>query len=171
MRSSNTAIAATLVAAGMVSGLGSTPSAWAFDPAVNGTYTATVVGDWAQTKGVYHQEAVVRSTWTITSSCYTAQDCKGQVVSDQGWSAPLHMHDGQNWYVKRDIPNWERCPDGSSFTGTDYIYFYPANPDTGEISLGSTVMAGKEKTVGPVGVCGSNAPLWIEQPFRLDRIG
>ena len=48
-----------------------------------GSRTATVVGDWAQTNQVYHQEAVVRSTWKITSSCYTAQDCTGQVVSDQ----------------------------------------------------------------------------------------
>jgi hypothetical protein len=147
------------------------PSAWAYDPAINGTYTATVVGDWARTRQVYHNEAVVRSIWTITSSCTTAQDCTGQVTSDQGWSAPLTMTDGLNWYVKRDIPNWETCADGTTFTARDHFYFYPANPDTGENVLGSPVLAGREQSVGPSGACGYNAPLDIEQPFRLDKTG
>jgi hypothetical protein len=171
MRSINMAVSATLVGASVAVGVGMAPSARAYDPAINGTYTATVIGDWAQTNQVYHQEAVVRSTWKITSSCTTAQDCTGQVVSDQGWTAPLSMHDGNIWYVKRDIPNWETCPDGTSFTGKDYVYFYPANPDTGENVLGSSVLAGREHTTGPVGVCGTNAPLYIDQPFRLDKIG
>jgi hypothetical protein len=171
MRSINMAVSATLVGASVAVGVGMAPSARAYDPAINGTYTATVIGDWAQTNQVYHQEAVVRSTWKITSSCTTAQDCTGQVVSDQGWTAPLSMHDGNIWYVKRDIPNWETCPDGTSFTGKDYVYFYPANPDTGENVLGSPVLAGREHTTGPVGVCGANAPLYIDQPFRLDKIG
>jgi hypothetical protein len=167
MRSINVVLGATLVAACV----GTAPSAWAYEPSINGTYTATVVGDWAQTNQVYHQEPVVRSTWKITSSCYTAQDCKGEVVSDQGWTAPLSMHDGLNWYVKREIPNWETCPDGTSFPGRDEIYFYPANPDTGENTLGSSVLAGREHTIGPSGVCGTNLPLYIDQPFRLDKIG
>jgi hypothetical protein len=171
MRPMNMAVSATLLAASVAVGVGMAPSAWAYDPAINGTYTATVIGDWAQTNQVYHQEAVVRSTWTITSSCSTAQDCKGQVVSDQGWTAPLVMHDGLNWYVKHDIPNWQTCPDGSSFPGHDVVQFYPANPDTGENTLGSPVLAGREHTTGPVGVCGTNAPLYIDQPFRLDKIG
>ncbi|HTY32696.1 hypothetical protein [Mycobacterium sp.] len=171
MRSVNMAVSATMVAAGVAAGVGMAPSAWAYDPAINGTYTATVIGDWARTKEVYHQEAVVRSTWKITTSCDTAEDCKGQVVSDQGWTAPLTMHDGLNWYLKRDIPNWETCPDGSSFTGKDYVYFYPANPETGENAPGSSVLAGREHTVGPPGVCGTNEPMYIDQPFRLDKIG
>jgi hypothetical protein len=171
MRSMNLVVSATLVAAGVAAGVGTAPSAWAYDPAINGTYTATVIGEWAKTKEVYHQEATVRSTWKITTSCSTAQDCTGQVVSDQGWTASLTMHDGLNWYLKRDIPNWQTCPDGSSFTGKDYAYFYPANPDTGENSLGSPVLAGREHTVGPPGVCGVNEPLYIDQPIRLDKIG
>jgi|SRR5271157_2352651 len=171
MRSINMVASATLVAASVAGAVGMAPSARAYDPAINGTYTATVVGDWAQTNQVYHQEAVVRSTWKITSSCYTAEDCKGEVVSDQGWTAPLIMHDGLIWYVKHDIPNWVTCPDGTSFSGKDYVYFYPANPDTGENTLGSPVMAGREHTVGPSGICGTNAPMYIDQPFRLDKIG
>jgi len=171
MRSMNLVVSATLVAAGVAGNVGMAPSAWAYDPAINGTYTATVVGDWTRTREGYHQEAVVRSTWKVTTSCSTAQDCKGQVVSDQGWTAPLTMHDGLNWYLKRDIPNWVTCPDGSSFTGKDYVFFYPANPDTGENMLGSPVLAGRDHTVGPAGVCGTNEPMYIDQPFRLDKIG
>jgi hypothetical protein len=171
MRSRNVAVSATLVAASLAGGVGMAPPARAYDPAINGTYTATVIGDWARSRTVYHTEATVRSTWKISSSCSTAQDCRGQVVSDQGWTAPLKMTDGLNWYVRRDIPNWETCPDGTTFTGKDYVYFYPANPDTGENTLGSTVLAGREETVGPSGACGTNLPLSIEQPIRLDKIG
>jgi len=161
---------ATLVTAGVVGGVGMAPSAWAYDPAINGTYTATVIGDWAKTNDVYHQEPVTRSTWKISSSCSTAQDCLGQVVSDQGWTARLTMHDGLTWFVKRDIPNWETCPDGAAFPGHEVFYFYPANPDTGQHLTKSTVMAGREHTTGIPGVCGTNLPLYIEQPFRLDQI-
>jgi hypothetical protein len=177
MRSTNIAASATLVAAA-VAGVGMAPPAWAYDPAINGTYTATVVGDWARTNQVYHQEAVVRSTWTISSSCSTAQDCTGEVKSDQGWTAPLTMHDGGIWFVKRDIPNWMTCPDGTSFPGHDVVYFYPADPETGEHVPLTTeqvrdapVLAGRQHTTGPAGACGTNAPLYIEQPFRLDKIG
>ncbi len=171
MRLISVAVSATLVAASVVGGVGMAPSAWAYDPAINGTYTATAIGDWARTRQVYHDEAVVRSTWTISTSCTTAQDCTGQVTSDQGWSAPLTMHDGLNWYVKRDVPNWETCDDGTTFTGRDNYYFYPADPDTGVNVLGSPVLAGREMTTGPSGACGRNRPLYIEQPFRLDKIG
>ncbi|MBW0017099.1 MAG: hypothetical protein JO236_06085 [Mycobacterium sp.] len=167
MRSMMVAVSASLVLASV----SAAPSAWAYDPAVNGTYTATVVGDWARTNSVFHQESVVRSTWRISTACSTAQDCTGQVVSDQGWTAPVTMHDGLNWYVKRDIPNWETCPDGSSFVGHEVFYFYPADPDNGTNTPGSPVFAGREHTTGPSGACGTNAPLYIEQPFRLDKIG
>lgn len=171
MRSVNMALSATIVAAGAVCGVGMAPPARAADPSINGTYTATVIGNWARTNDVYHQEAVTHSTWKITSSCTTAEDCTGQVVSDQGWTAPLTMHDGMLWWVKRDIPNWQTCPDGSSFPGHDIVYFYPADPETGEHTLGtSPIMAGREHTTGVTGVCGQNKPLYIEQPFRLDRI-
>ena len=171
MRSMNVALSATLAAAGMVGGLSAAPPARAYDPSINGTFTATIIGDYARTRQVYHQEAVVRSTWTISSSCTTAEDCGGQVSSDQGWTAPLRMSDGYNWYVRRDIPNWETCPDGTAFPGKDYVYFYPADPETGLSVQGSPVLAGREQTIGPSGACGTNFPMEIEQPIRLDRIG
>jgi hypothetical protein len=165
------ALSATLAAAGVVGGVSMAPLARAFDPSLNGRFTATIIGDWARTRSVFHQEPVVRSTWTISSSCTTAEDCGGQVTSDQGWTASLRMSDGYNWYAKRDIPNWETCPDGTTFPGKDYVYFYPANPETGESMQGSSVLAGREQTIGPSGACGTNLPLNIEQPIRLDRIG
>src|SRR5271166_5235176 len=171
MRPISGTASATLVALCAVVGGGTAPPASAYDPSINGRYIATVVGDWARTNTVYHNEDVVRSTWKISSSCTTAQDCSGTVVSDQGWSAPLTMHDGLMWTVKHEIPNWETCADGTPYPGKDVIYLYPTNPDTGENVLGSPVLAGREKTTGPSGACGYNMPLYIEQPFRLDKIG
>ena len=37
--------------------------------------------------------------------------------------------------------------------------------------LGSPVLAGKNKTVGPSGACGQNQWLTIDMPMRLDKIG
>ncbi len=173
MRSISVAVCATLAAASAVGSVGMAPRARAYDPTLNGTFTATMVGDWARTRSVYHQEAVTRSTWTINTACTTAQDCSGQLTSDQGWTATIKMTDGLIWYAKRDIPNWEVCPDGTAFPGKDYIYFYPADPETGinNQNPGSAVLAGREETIGPSGACGTNLPLNIEQPRRLDRIG
>lgn len=172
MRSMNTTASVLLVAAGLIGAGTTAPAAWAYDPSINGTFTATWVGEWARTNDVYHQEPMVRETWTITTSCPTAQDCTGQVVSDGGWSAPINMHDGSTWFVSRDIPNWTTCPNGgASYTGHEVIHFYPANPETGEKVTGSSVFAGREHTTGVPGACGTNLPLYIDQPFRLDKIG
>ena len=104
-----------LLASIMIGDLGNAPSARADGDPINGTYRATSVGEWAKTNDAFHNQATVTSTWTITSSCSNAQECTGQVRTDQGWSAPLYMHDGTMWYVKHDVPNWERCPDGTAF--------------------------------------------------------
>lgn len=170
MRSMSVALSAALATAGVVGGVGMAPSARAYNAAINGTYTATVVGEWARTRQIYHQEATVRSTWKITTSCSNAYDCTGEVVSDQGWSAPVRMFDGLNWYLKRDIPNWETCQDGTTHPATDYIMFYPADPVTGVNKLGSPVFRGDDRTIGPAGACNNNLPLDIEQPIRLDQI-
>ena len=94
--------------------------------AINGTYRATSIGDWAQRNDQYFGEPTVYQTWTISSSCDTFQECHGTVTSDQGWSAPTYLLDGQVWKVKRDVPNWERCQDGTAFTGQQTFYFLPS---------------------------------------------
>jgi hypothetical protein len=167
MRSISTAASATLLL--VIGGLATAPSARAVGDPINGTYIATSVGEWAKTNEVYKDEATVRSTWTITSSCTTFQECTGQVTSDQGWSAPMTVHDGSLWYVRRDVPNWEVCPDGTAATGKQTYQFSYAGPD-GLSQPGSKTLAGWDKTIGPSGACGVNRWLVIEMPFRLDKI-
>jgi hypothetical protein len=172
MRSVGILTTATLVAASVFGGLGTASTAWAKtkeDVAINGTYRATSIGDYAKTNDQFHGEATVISTWTISSSCVTFQECHGTVTSDQGWSAPIYMLDGIMWFVKRDVPNWERCADGTAFTGQQTLYFYPVN-DNGEFTLGSPTLAGKDKTVGPSGACGQNQWLDLAMPLRLDKL-
>jgi hypothetical protein len=136
---------------------------------INGTYIATSVGEWAKTNEVFRDEATVRSTWTVTSTCMNFQECSGQVTSDQGWSAPLTMHDGTDWVVTRDLTNWEFCPDGTAVTGHQRYRFYSVGPD-GRQQPGSGTLAGQDKTVGPSGACGINRWLVVQMPFRLDKI-
>ena len=107
---------------------------------LNGTYIATSNGHWAQTNDIYRNEASVRSTWTISTTCSTPLECTGRVISDLGWSADVGIH-GSEYVVKRDIPNWEPCPDGTARTGHQIYRFYPVD-EKGWFSLGSTVFAG-----------------------------
>jgi hypothetical protein len=96
-----------LIAATVFGGLSMAPTAQATtkeDVAINGTYRATSIGDWAKTNDQYNGQATVTSTWTIGSSCVTFQECHGTVTSGRGWSAPLYMIDGIMWYIKRDVP-------------------------------------------------------------------
>ena len=67
---------------------------------------------------------------------------------------------GSEYVVKRDLPNWEPCPDGSARTGHQIYRFYPVD-ERGWVSLGSTVLAGFDKTVGDSGACGINKALVI----------
>ncbi|KAA8969999.1 hypothetical protein [Mycobacterium sp.] len=168
MRIIGTLSAATLLISG---GVAAAPTAQAADDelAINGTYRATSIGGWAKTNDQYHDEATVVSTWTITSTCTNAQVCDGTVTSDQGWSAPLTVRDGVLWKVAHDVPNWEKCADGSSYPGHQLYFFYPVDA-YGQQQIGSATLAGFDKTVGPSGACGRNQSLVIEMPFRLDRI-
>lgn len=173
MRSAGILTTATLVAAAVFGGLGTAPTAGATtkeEVAINGTYRATSIGDWAKTNEQYNNEPTVISTWTISSSCVTFQECHGTVTSDHGWTAPLNMIDGIMWYVKRDVPDWERCPDGTAYTGQQTFYFYPVDSG-GQFHLGSPTLAGKDKTLGPSGACGHNQWLSVEMPLRLDKLG
>src|ERR1700755_274545 len=112
MRSAKTLTTATLLAATAFSGLGIAPPAQATtkeEVAINGTFRATSIGDWAQRNDQYFGETTVYQIWTISSTCVTFQKCHGTVTSDQGWTAPLTMNDGKMWKVRRTVPNWERC--------------------------------------------------------------
>ena len=172
MRSVGTLTTAILVAATVFGGLGTASTARATtkeEVAINGTYRVTSIGDYAQLNDQYYGEATVIQKWAISSSCVTFQECHGTARSDQGWSAPMYMIDGIMWYIKHDVPNWERCDDGTAFTGQQTFYFYPVDAN-GEFRLGSPTLAGKDKTVGPSGACGQNKWLDIAMPLRLDKL-
>lgn len=172
MRPSSTVVTTTLICASLAGALAATPSARASSGyAINGTYAATSDGTYATTNYAFHNEATVKSTWTITSTCATDTSCTGQVSSDQGWSAPLRT-EGHVWYVEHDVPNWETCPDGTSFTGHQTFMFYPANAN-GVTQIGSPYLEGRDKTVGDRFACGGTKEaqmLTIVMPFRLDKL-
>jgi len=172
MRSVKTLTTATLVAATAFGGLITASTARAItkeDVAINGTFRATSIGDYAQRNDQYFGEPTVYQVWTISSTCDSTIECHGTVTSDQGWSAALYMKDGEMWKVRREVPNWERCQDGTAFAGQQQFFFYPVN-DNGGFQIGSRVFAGKDKTVGPSGACGQNQWLDITMPLRLDQL-
>ena len=175
MRPLGTVATAMLLAASAVGFVGPASTARAYtkeDVAINGTYRVTSIGNWAKLNDQYNGEPTTVQTWTLSSTCTTFQECDGTVKSDEGWSARLYMLDGTSWFARREVPNWEPCQDGTAFTGKQTFSFYPVNPDgSGETKLGSPILAGKNKTVGPSGACGQNQWLTIELPMRLDKIG
>jgi hypothetical protein len=159
----------TLLIVTMTTGLGGAIANASVDQwGPNGTYLATSNGEWARTNDVYHDEAVVRSTWTITTTCTTASECAGHVTSDQGWTADITTHDVE-WVVKRDVENWEPCSDGSKAIGHQLYRFYPAD-SAGLIDLSATTYIGIDQTTGPSGACGINKWLQISMPFKLIKL-
>ncbi len=129
--------------------------------ALNGTYTAVSDGQWAKTNYRYHDEAIVTSTWTVTSTCATYQDCTGRIVSDAGWSADLTYLSGR-WRVVRTIENWQPCPDGTTAPGQQSFEF--SRP---RIDSDASHLVGWDRTTGPSGACGINKWLNITMPFTL----
>jgi hypothetical protein len=158
-------VGATLVAgaATMLSFDAAPAGATVCDPPINGTFTATSDGQWAQTRDVYHDEATVTSTWNVSTSCTDAMDCTGRVTSSQGWSAPTRCDDGL-WFVKRQVDNWEPCWDGTAAPGQQTYAFNPDITDPANF-------VGWDKTVGPSGACGKNQWLTINMPFKLTTSG
>lgn len=138
---------------------------------INGTFIARSMGDWAKTRESYHNEPTVTSTWTISSTCTAPSTCTGQVSSDAGWTVPLIRFAGQ-WEVKRLIPDWERCDDGSTFPGEQTIRFYGVDENGMVIIRQSEAIqfAGEDRTVAQSGACGVNQWLTIRMPFTMRKI-
>lgn len=146
------------------------PQAHAEDMALNGRFKATSIGDRATTNDVYHEEAPVRSIWTIEMTCSDVLTCHGTVTSDAGWSSEIATSNGE-YIVKRELPNWEPCADGSgrTVTGHQRYRFFPVNQD-GFLLPGSRVFGGFDKTSGESGGCSLNSMLVIDMPFRLEKL-
>ena len=152
------------IALGMV-----VPPAWAMPdgPALNGTYQAVTNGDWAKTDGVYRDQLTVISRWSIESVCDNYQSCTGRITSDQGWSADMYFQT-QSWRVRRTIPDWQRCPDGTASSGHQLFIFYPYAGS--EFDISSAVLVGEDITSGVPGACGRGYPVEIRIPFRLTKL-
>lgn len=140
------------------------------DPLLNGRYNAVSDGVWAKTNDVYHDEATVTSTWTITTSCDAGSppDCAGQVASSAGWRAPISCDAAGLWSVRRHLDNWEPCKNGTA-SADQLLYFSPDLSGSPSFDAVST-FSGWDRTVGVSGGCGINQPLVIEMPFRLSRV-
>lgn len=136
---------------------------------LNGTYTATSNGEWAQTNDVYRDESSVRSTWRITTTCSDPANCTGTVTTDWGWSAPIYQKAGL-WVVKRALVGWEPCADGSAADGLQIYTFYPATPDGHAVDASSTTLLGQDQATGVSGGCGINRQLQITMPFKLVKV-
>jgi hypothetical protein len=135
---------------------------------LNGTYSFLSNGEWAKSNDTYRNEAVVRSTWQISSSCSSSAACTGQVTSDQGWTAPLEYRDS-TWMVRRELTNWAPCETGGAAAGHQLFLFYGVDDsglNTGSVDL----LAGTDSTGTDSGACGKNLPLKIVIPIRLQRI-
>jgi hypothetical protein len=147
------------------------PPAHAYDGGLpmNGTFAVTSIGDWAKTDDVYRDEASMQQTWQVTSQCDNPQSCTGHVVSDAGWNAELTYHTDR-WLVHNQIPDWEKCPDGTAFPGDQLFRFYPIDAASGRVEVGSTTYAGEDITTGLTGKCGVSTPLVIRMPVRIDKI-
>jgi Flp pilus assembly protein TadG len=162
-------VSAALAGAGLVGAAEQAtgaPSDWA----LNGTYTATSNGEWSKTNDVFTDQASIRSTWTITSTCSYPGECTGTVTSDWGWTAPIYQKSGV-WYVKRTVDNWQPCPDGSAAAGLQVYRFFTANPDATAVDPASTTLMGDDQTTGLSGSCGSSKVLFISMPFKLVKTG
>jgi len=133
--------------------------------AINGSFVTTSNVEWAQIQQQYHDVPVVRSVWTFSTTCRTATDCVGTVTSDLGWTAKAESTNG-TWYVQRDIPSFQTCPDGSPAHGLQTYTFFPVD-STGYVDHDSTTFAGKDKTVGDSGNCGESKWYVIEMPFKM----
>jgi hypothetical protein len=147
------------------------PSAHASDFGweLNGTYSFLSNGEYAKSNDSFHDEAVVRATWQITSTCTSPSACSGEVTSDQGWSAPLKFT-VDRWIVHRELPGWAPCETGGAATGHQTFTFYPVD-DNGQILKGGDLLGGFDRTYTDSGSCGKNLPLNIQIPMRLQKVG
>jgi hypothetical protein len=167
MRVTGSAVAAATIALGT---LGTAPPAQAAAPDLNGTYQAVSNGEFARTNDVFKDERTKVETWDIATTCKSPIECTGEVRSSAGWTAPI-TYDGDVWNVRRIIPNWEPCPDGTFAEGAQNTIFWGIDPVANERRpTFTTLLGGREITMSPSGSCGINKSLQIELPFRLTKL-
>ena len=161
-----TRTAAALAAAVLTAGLASAAPAGAEPNGINGHFAVNSNGDWAKINERYEQQPSERENWTISTQCSAPSLCAGTVTSDAGWTAPIYQKSGV-WYVKRQVENWEPCPDGTSFPGMQIYRFSRTTPGGDMGDPNSPILVGEDQTTGVSGACGISKPLFIQMPFKL----
>jgi hypothetical protein len=178
----------------LVGSLGTATPASASDFGVelNGTYRLISNGEWAKSSAgphgvggaeVFIDQPTVVQTWTVTTSCTSSVTCTGEVSSDQGWTAPIGLGGarvvwpttpgpvGDFWNLDRVIENWMPCPDGTAAPGNQTFLLWGWDAVRTERNLKNVdLLVGYERTMAPSGACGSNKPVVIEYPVRMERL-
>jgi len=132
---------------------------------IHGTFLTSSNGVWAKVNEAYQDQPSTRSTWTIDTQCSSPVDCVGTVTSDLGWTAPIYTKSGV-WWIKRTVPNWRYCEDGTPIEGLQVYRFYPVDPN-GQPTARSWEYTGEDITTGPSGSCGRNQWPQIRMPFYM----
>ncbi|KAB7754020.1 MULTISPECIES: hypothetical protein [Mycobacteriaceae] len=140
------------------------PSLWG----INGTFATSSNGAFAKLNERYEAQPGNRATWTITTRCVGPSDCTGTVKSSDGWTAPIYTTDGI-YFVKRSVPNWRYCDDGTAIQGFQEYKIYPVAPD-GRLANLSDEYAGEDHTMGPSGSCGRNQWPVVRMPFYMKKV-
>lgn len=165
------ALAAMTVAAGLAT---AAPAAHASDFGIelNGTYHYYANGEFAKVNEVFKNVPTVDETWTLSSSCVSPIECEGTAISSAGWTARLwYGYPNTYWVVDRDIPEWQFCPDGLVAPGEQRFQFWGFDPIATERHMKITnFLVGRQRTNSPSGSCGTNQPLVIETPMKLEQL-
>ncbi|RAV07128.1 hypothetical protein DQP55_22575 [Mycolicibacterium sp. GF69] len=146
-----------------------------FGVALNGTYRVMSDGEWAKRgmapggADVFFDQKTVEQTWTISTECVSPIECSGTVQSDLGWTGTIRLKDF--WYVDHDVPNWLPCPDGSFAPGHQKFILLGWDPTINQrMTKNTDFLMGRDQTKGPSGACGSNQPVVIEMPVKVQKI-
>jgi hypothetical protein len=164
------AVAAVTVAAS----LAATPVARASDFGVelNGTDHYRGNGDFALVNDVRKNMPTIDETWTLSSSCVSPVECEGTATSSAGWTARLwYGYPNTYWVVDRTIADWQFCPGGGVAPGEQRFQFWGFDPVATERNMKIVnFLVGRQRTVSPSGSCGTNKPLVIETPMKLEQL-
>ena len=136
---------------------------------LNGRYLVTSNGEWSKTNEVFHNEQVVRQVWTTTSSCESPTSCTGHLTSSLGWEADM-VYTEDRWVVRRTLPNWMPCYDGSAAPGNQEFRFWPVDSNGQRYPSDGSTFGGYDETKGISGACGRNLSLVVKMPVRMQRI-
>ena len=114
----------------------------------------------------------IDETWTLSSSCVSPIECEGTATSSAGWTARLwYGYPNVYWVVDRTFPIGSSAPAAGplpasrGFSSGDSTR-WPRNAKTKITNF----LVGRQRTISPSGSCGTNQPLVIETPMKLEQL-